>query len=106
MSVVNACLITLRRSQYLADCINDSRISRYASSRGINEQDAADACNTYYTTVTIVSIVLSTVLNIMNASISAGTERDSSFNINDVNPLARFHIQIDTVYVTSSSYSG
>jgi hypothetical protein len=82
MSVVNACLITLRRSQYLSECISDSRISRYADSHGITEQDAADACDSYFTTITVVSIVLSSFLNIMNASILAGTESDSSFQIN------------------------
>ncbi|KAG2181656.1 hypothetical protein INT44_008471 [Umbelopsis vinacea] len=70
MSIVNACLIILRKGQYLAQCTTDGRISGFASRNGKSEQNVADDCEHYFITIAIVSIVLSLFFNIMNASVS------------------------------------
>jgi hypothetical protein len=72
MSVINACLLFVRKSQYLAQCNSDSRISRYAESHAMSKQDAANACDAYFIEIAIISIVLSFFFNVMNASVSAG----------------------------------
>ncbi|KAI8582936.1 hypothetical protein K450DRAFT_225552 [Umbelopsis ramanniana AG] len=66
MSVVNTCLLVVRKSQYLAQCSSDSRVTGYVGSNGQSEQDIAEDCENYFIKIAAVSIFVSLLLNIVN----------------------------------------